>query len=411
MQELLDEVIEIVGKHREDANKTGENFNIFNILGMRRGEVNPHCRFLYELLNPEGVHGIKDVFLRLFIEDTLAVSGFKFENIRVKRELKTTNISRNNRRIDLFISSSSHVIGIEVKIDAEDQDKQLNDYWQELVARSGVHDIKKEPLLYYLTLGGHGPSLKSKRELENDKYNIISFKEHILTWLEKCMNDSGNRGKVTLKEAINQYKILIESLTGSKVKMLEEIAGSYCNDPHKLKIALEIGKSIKSAKKMIQCKFWEKLKRRLESTFKVDVKFCPKSKVEDIVNYYYDKNKEIYLTFTTERLKDNNLQFCVRLVGAIHYGLNTIERQIDARRSSKGKEIEKSGELARSYWRDDKYNESEPWWEICFYNDNRMNTINFRDFNEEAISFADNDKLETAVGQIVGHAKKIIGAY
>ena len=411
MQKLLEEVAKVIGKHQEDANKTGENFNIFNILRMRRGEINPHCLFLYELLNPKGSHGIEDVFLRLFIEDTLAVSGFKFKNIQVERELKTTNINWKNRRIDLFISSSSHVIGIEVKIDAEDQDKQLDDYRRELIARSEAHDIKKEPLLYYLTLGGHEPSLKSKRELGDDKYNIISFKEHILTWLEKCMNVSENRGKVTLKEAISQYKILIESLTGSRAKMLQEIAGCYCSDPHKLKIALEIGKSIRSAKKMIQCRFWEKLKRRLESTFKMDVQFYPKNKIEDIVNYYYEKNKEIYLTFTNKKLENNNLQFCVRLVGAIHYGLKTENSKAKARRLNAGKELEKSGELARSYWRDDKYNENEPWWEICFYNDNKMNTINFRDFNEEAISFADDNKLESAVDKIVEHAKKIIGAY
>jgi len=41
----------------------GERFNLFSILGMESDEVSTHSRFLAELLNKNGSHGQKDIFL------------------------------------------------------------------------------------------------------------------------------------------------------------------------------------------------------------------------------------------------------------------------------------------------------------------------------------------------------------
>ena len=56
-------------RHAEQlAQVTGEHFNIFKILGIARREVQTHSPILGELLNPNGCHGQKDLFLQLFFD-------------------------------------------------------------------------------------------------------------------------------------------------------------------------------------------------------------------------------------------------------------------------------------------------------------------------------------------------------
>lgn len=52
----------------EEEWKRGEKFNIFNILNLSQDETKLHTPFIAELLNPKGSHGMKDAFLREFIE-------------------------------------------------------------------------------------------------------------------------------------------------------------------------------------------------------------------------------------------------------------------------------------------------------------------------------------------------------
>ncbi len=45
-----------------------EIFNIFSVLRIESDEVTTHSRFIAELLNPKGVHGLENQFLELFIK-------------------------------------------------------------------------------------------------------------------------------------------------------------------------------------------------------------------------------------------------------------------------------------------------------------------------------------------------------
>jgi len=49
------------------AAATGENFNVFKILGVEAYEVGTHSAFLSELLSPQGTHGQGSTFLKLFL--------------------------------------------------------------------------------------------------------------------------------------------------------------------------------------------------------------------------------------------------------------------------------------------------------------------------------------------------------
>ena len=69
--QLLDHVTALLKLKKEYPPNPGENFNIFSVLGMETDEVNTHCRLLYELLSPNGSHGMNDQFLLAFFEIVL----------------------------------------------------------------------------------------------------------------------------------------------------------------------------------------------------------------------------------------------------------------------------------------------------------------------------------------------------
>jgi hypothetical protein len=70
MQQALQILLEKASiiKLRQEALKPESTFNIFQILRSGHEEVGLHSRFLYELLNPKGSHGMGDIFLRHFAE-------------------------------------------------------------------------------------------------------------------------------------------------------------------------------------------------------------------------------------------------------------------------------------------------------------------------------------------------------
>lgn len=57
IETLFKEISAICKRYEEIAKLTGENFNIFQILGLQTSEVRLHSAFLAELLNSKGLHG------------------------------------------------------------------------------------------------------------------------------------------------------------------------------------------------------------------------------------------------------------------------------------------------------------------------------------------------------------------
>ena len=67
---LLSKINPIYAKTKqadEEKRKRGEYFNIFNTLRLWSEEVRLHSRFLAELLNPNGNHGMGNAFLCQFL--------------------------------------------------------------------------------------------------------------------------------------------------------------------------------------------------------------------------------------------------------------------------------------------------------------------------------------------------------
>src|SRR5690606_4244508 len=136
-ENLFGQVTTLIKKYNEIARLTGDNFNIFKTLGLSTSEVRLHSALLAELLNPKGSHGLKEKFLKLFIqkivmnnEDTIDLSEIEKATVVVEKWVGYIDVERNiGGYIDILIQlSNDRAIIIENKIYAGDQEGQLRRY-------------------------------------------------------------------------------------------------------------------------------------------------------------------------------------------------------------------------------------------------------------------------------------------
>ena len=177
-----------------------EAFNLFAVLRGRSDEVRLHSRFIGELLDPSGSHGmgraLLDVFLKLIGEDPQQI-----HNPTIRREWK---------RIDLCIESDERIVVVENKVFARDQDGQLDRYYEEARKRRQV------VVLVYLTLDGKLPSGDSLGGLRPDvienRLNCVSYEQDLVSWLERGIELVGDREH--LRSSLCQYLELVKEITG-----------------------------------------------------------------------------------------------------------------------------------------------------------------------------------------------------
>ena len=230
---LLARISAIVFKYETIAEITGERFNVFSILNLERREVLTHSRFLAEILNPKGSHGLGSLPLQKFFE-VIGIREFPVENAQVKCE---TNIGLINDqkteggRIDILIKSRDQkaMVAIENKIDAVDQENQLLRYYNYLKNHSADHR------LLYLTLEGSGASAHSTGTSQTIPHAAISYAAEILVWLAAIHKEAAN--KPIIRESILQYMNLIRKLTHQteNEKMARELAEELAKDNEQLK--------------------------------------------------------------------------------------------------------------------------------------------------------------------------------
>lgn len=225
LTKVLKDANRIIEHHDELMLAKGDHFNLFTILDIETKENKTHSAFLAELLNPNGSHGLGDVFLKLFLttinhnEKSDIVEDEKFQTsrafVRVEHSIGIINLcDKENEdpskatggRIDIYLEDKNrNALSIENKIHASDQKAQIQRYYNHKKSRNTV---------YYLTLMGEEPSDFSKLKLESGVhfYNI-SYRDDILAWLELSLKEVSNF--TSLREAINQYILLIKKLTNT----------------------------------------------------------------------------------------------------------------------------------------------------------------------------------------------------
>lgn len=234
------EKTEIIKKKYDDlAEYTGENFNVFNILRLDEKEL-MHSAFIANLLNAEGKHGQKDVFLKLFIDeikdlfsDSKIIEEFDTSNSFAKEEEYIGKVDYelgNGGRIDIAVKDGKNVILIENKINHFDEYKQLIRY----------NEFYNNAPIIYLTPFGNEPSEDSKGQLENNKdFICISYEQHIVNWIEKCIKEMAN--KPIIRETLNQYLQLVKQITNQTTnnKMEQELTDLIIKNKDAVKALLD----------------------------------------------------------------------------------------------------------------------------------------------------------------------------
>lgn len=275
---FLDEINKIVNKYEEDNRITGKNINILQIAGKDHNEV-VICKLIAFFLNPDEKHSQKEKFLNLFLKKI-------YEPIVSEDELKSlqiiTEFPANRRRIDIVIKSNKRFLPIEVKIWATDQEAQCNDYYIFAKEQKPVGAKK----VFYLTIDGHKPNESSLGELkEGENLIILSFRNHILQWLEQCEIEK-EKFTPMLQEFIRELKLAVRKFCGytENQEMNEEILKIITNEKN-----LEATKAICAVEKEIRPELlWEE--------------FCKKISGLECVDFGYERDEKNSFTVCTEKI-------------------------------------------------------------------------------------------------------------
>lgn len=253
IRNLLLQVGSLLKSYDKIAKATGENFNIFTVMGMESNEVKTHSAIIGELLNPEGSHGFDDMFLMIFINQINI--GLKLETKNSKSKIEESIGRINNDlteggRVDILVyDNENNAFVIENKIYAGEQINQIGRYNKA---------FPNAPILF-LTLFGDKP--KSSGELvENIDYFIFSYEVHILKWLEECLKETVKHPM--LREVLSHYINLIKKLTHQtlnnelKMEISELIKNNFSS-------AMEIANNYNNVKNLVIKEFWDKLEKNV----------------------------------------------------------------------------------------------------------------------------------------------------
>lgn len=363
MEHLLSQISVIVKKYEEIAEITGENFNVFKVLGLTTNEVRTHSAFLAELLNPKGSHGCKDAFLKLFIEQ-INIDGFNTENaiVQVEKHIGLINSDyTEGGYIDIIVTNTENrAIIIENKIYAGDQFKQLCRY-----QNYGEKSLKSFNLIY-LTLDRKEPSDESKGTLKKEDYLCISYGDDIIAWLEKCQKEAVS--KPMIRETIQQYIHLIKRLTNQTTnnKMSQEIVEQILKNENNFDTYVELNKA-NTFDKLFEDVF---LKHTLPSIRKVlDIVSKKHQDLEtdfeiEFNNKFNSKKKGLQFNININRLTELNLKitfmFQADNYDKFSFGYSTIDKEKAKNYEFEYKEI--SNKFNQQY-KDVKFNYGT---HICF---------------------------------------------
>lgn len=350
-QELLLHAKHIHDKYETINKYTGESFNVFKVLNVHYKEV-PICRMIHELLSPEGGHGQGTAYLELFMEEVLAIqknslADDEWNSIKVERE----KVIDNNRRIDLVIKTQSRFIPIEVKIYAEDQEKQCLDYFN---YANNVCGKDAPTTLFYLTRFGTMPSEYSTKNDDRLKIVAISFTHHILPWLEKCLQNNETWRLSTVSNTIYQLIDAIKDFTNRKRDLeMEEIAQCLYESKENLEDALRIENAVNLVRRMVLEQLFEGVETKIDSSIEGNSLYV-KSKETNLpesVTKYRSSRTLPCLAYSYKDKNNNETEIIVKLqVDYRVYISRSVKCEKGRHESLTANEIDRSMKLLNSIY-------------------------------------------------------------
>jgi hypothetical protein len=313
IQLLLDKAAII--QLRQEVLQSEYAFNIFQVLRAGHEEVSLHSRFLYELLNPRGSHGMGDVFLRCFAK-ICSLPDLSYDNVYVMRE---------HANIDILIRDNNHAIIIENKIYASDQFEQLKRYYKY------AESLHLKPYLLYLTLDGREPPEHSISYLL-EKVNPLSYSVEIRKWLTACVQEAAM--KPTLRETIIQYQHLIAQLTGGTMDEAEkqQILSLLAKGDNAENAAI-IARNWNHVRWHTEWDFWNELLASIKNKYEISPigKFSSDA-LDKMIHERRGRNPWYGLSFVIGSIHNSPISIRIeRNTGSICYGLRYGDSDDDTR--------------------------------------------------------------------------------
>jgi hypothetical protein len=179
----LDFRLEIQNKSKSELDRhLASEFSVFKFI---TPDENGLSDILAMLLNPRGVHGQQDLFLKLFIDRLERSSEPNMQDAKVVREALTHTIGSFRRRIDILVTSDHLALAVENKVDSGEQQDQLKDYHDHIQRLP-----QKDYCLVFLTPDRREPESIPKdtaTKLRGEHLLFqLSYAKDIRQWLEEC---------------------------------------------------------------------------------------------------------------------------------------------------------------------------------------------------------------------------------
>lgn len=377
---LLEKLNIINMKFKKLNENSDDSFNIFSILLKSSDEVNLHSKFIFELLNINGTHQQKDIFLNLFIQEI-----YNESNIEISTEKLVA--FREKYNIDILLKSKEAAIIIENKIYTEDHSNQLSKYLNK-IKKEGY--TEQQVSLIYLTLFNEEPNEEEVRDITIN----LTYETNIKNWIEKCIKEVSTIP--TLRETLVQYLNLIKQLTNQSQNKgyLMEIKDLLLQD-NNLQLALDMQEAINEAKIDLQLKFWTSLLENLnQKGYKFTFYDSNSSKsLKAAITKYYKKQKNIR-HYGIRYSIDKNLDVYVEINHQVYFGFSTFNEH----------DIKpfKINEL------DVSWDDSGKWYFLNF----PIKKLNFEAFNNKNVLDLVNEQTrETDINEITNDISSLIETY
>ena len=189
---LLDDMYNLITeKSLSIKTTTVSNENIFSVLDIINKEV-PYCKVLLHLIKNNWKS-----FENLVLGNCCKGEDFISAETEYQCEAPCEFYDKEGR-IDIFIKTENHVVVIEAKVDAGDQEHQLVRYKKEL-EKEQFKNFEKH--IFYLTVDKTRPSENSlccnkcmsknnnHKMCELKEYKCISFNDEIYNWLNQLVSE------------------------------------------------------------------------------------------------------------------------------------------------------------------------------------------------------------------------------
>lgn len=387
-------------------------YNIFNVLEINEKEI-VMCRFLADLLNPEGRHECGILFLKSFLEDILKEYRMN-DTLLTHTDVIKEFVIDNDRRIDIVIRNSCFLIPIEVKIYADEQEGQCFDYYK---------NAKNAPLVY-LTRFGDTPSEYSRKEkggeniLSLDNIRCISWADDICGWLTKLLAQL----KEPLKSIVMQYIDAVHIIADQRnKKVMEKNLEILYESPDYFGAGIEIEKSMKTAKLHLMRLMFDDFKEEMEG---IRSKYGLEPE-KDALYYSYDEKQhekfyDCYSTYpglnyvvkkATFQKSSLQMWFRIEVEHSLFAGISLFDtKAIPKDGNLKGYQVNDITpeiiEEAAKYLNRDMITPADWWLTWCYSNGKRQedsydDVPDFKNMNQCAISLVDHQKRKEFVKNAV----------